>query len=127
MLSFPTSFAQHNGILNDASVQDFILRAFRNSVDEPLQTVQVRKRSTIRTVLGQLVELVGVDLVFDQALYNEGAQAKIFARLRPGGLEQVVPQIFQMTVQFPDGTTVAVPIEADPDASDPGNAFKQSF
>src|SRR5690606_17783736 len=59
-VTYPTSFATHDAILNDASVQDFVIATLAEGPRAAVQKVPVRERTSILTALGEFVELIGV-------------------------------------------------------------------
>ncbi len=126
-VTYPTSFATHDAILNDASVQDFVIAALSEGPDAAIEMVPVRERTSILTALGELVELVGVAIATDQPVYTTGATAKLTVHLRLDVEEAVDPETIEMTVTPPGGTATPVPLTPDPSASDPSNPFEQSF
>jgi pimeloyl-ACP methyl ester carboxylesterase len=125
--TYPTSFATHDAILNDASVQDFVVAALFEGPDAAIEMVPVRERTSILTALGELVELVGVAIATDQPVYTTGATAKLTVHLRLDVEDAVDPAAIKMTVTLPGGAVTPVTLTRDPQASEPSNPFEQSF
>ncbi len=124
---YPTSFATHDAILSDASVQDFVLAALRTSPAAAIKTVPVRERTSILTALGEFVELVGVAIDPDQPVYATGSTATVTVHLRLGIDAPVDASAIKVSIALPDGTTEPMALALDPHASDPANPLEQSF
>jgi hypothetical protein len=126
-VSYPTSFATHDAILNDPSVQDFVIAALAKGPAVAIETVPVRERTSILTALGELAELVGVAIATDQPVYLTGTTAKVTVHLRLDVEDPVDAAAVRMTVTPPGGSARAVALMPDPAASDPANPLEQSF
>jgi hypothetical protein len=126
-VSYPTSFATHDAILNDASVQDFVIATLAKGSDAAIETVPVRERTSILTALGELAELVGVAVDTDQPAYLPGTTAKITVHLRLDVEDPVDATAIGMIVTSPGGSSGPVALTPDPAASDPANPLEQSF
>lgn len=126
-VTYPTSFATHDAILSNQSVQDFVLATLSQGPEAAIKIVPVRERTSILTALGDLVELVGVAIETDQPIYATGAVATATIHLRLGVEDPVDAGAIKLTVQTPDGSETVVPLTSAPQASDPGNPFEQSF
>ena len=126
-VTYPTSFATHDAILNDALVQDFVIAALADGPEVAVETVPVRERTSILTALGTLVELIGVAIEMDQPVYRAGALARANVHLRLAVDEPVEATAIRMTVAAPGGPATEVPLTPSPQASDPSNPFEQSF
>ena len=126
-VTYPTSFATHDAILSDASVQDFVLATLARGPEAAMEAVPVRERTSILTALGTLVELVGVAIGTDQPLYRTGTMATVHVHLRLGVEEAVDAGAISLTIQRPGGEVVPLRLAPDPLASEPSNRFEQSF
>lgn len=125
--TFRTSFAAHNSILNEDTVQDFITTALKAGTDTAVEEVPVRERTSILTALGEAVELVGVVLETDQPIYQSDQSAKAIVHLRLGEQTPLAPGLLDLNVATPGGRVFPVTLSPDPAASDPFNPFEQSF
>ena len=123
----PTSFADHERILHDPQVQEFLGVALTKGVAQAMQTVRVRPRSTIRTSDGSLTELVGVAVVPEQTIYRTGGKSKVHVHVRLGNRQALSPQMIRLVMRTPDGRETPITLRPDPAASDPTNPFEQSF
>lgn len=126
-VSYPTSFATHDAILNDEAVQDFVLAALGEGPDVAMATVPVRERTSILTAFGALVELVGVAVTTDQPVYRTGTSGTVTVHLRLDVEDAVDAGTIRLTVAPPGGIATPVPLIADPRSSDPSNPLEQSF
>ena len=126
-MTYPTSFATHDAILNDRSVQDFVIATLGKGPAAAIATVPVRERTSILTALGELVQLVGVAVEPNQPIYTTGTTAKLTVHLRLEVTDPVDAAAIKMTVTPPGGTPALVALAPDPAASDPTNPFEQSF
>ncbi len=126
-VTYPTSFATHDAILNEGSVQDFVIAALAHGPGAALSTVPVRERSSILTALGEFVELIGVAVVTDQPIYRTGASASVTVHLRLGTDDPVAASAIEVSVTRPDGVVAFLPLTADPSASDPSVPLEQAF
>jgi pimeloyl-ACP methyl ester carboxylesterase len=126
-MTYPTSFATHDALLNDVSVQDFIIMALAEGPGAAVASVPVRERTSILTAIGEFVELVGVSVATDQPIYATGTRAKLIVRLRLEDRTPVEAAALATTITWPDGHAAAVTLGPDPEASDPTNPFEQSF
>lgn len=125
--TFSTSFSTHEAILNDVSVQDFVLVTLAKDAQTAIRTVPVRERSPILTAFGDLVQLIGVTISTDQPVHGLGAQARASVHLRPDVKDPVDAGALALRVVLPDGSTMPLALTPDPAASDPTNPFEQSF
>ena len=125
--SYSTSFAAHDAILSDPSVQDFVIAVLSKGAAAAVEAVPVRKRTSILTALGELVELVGVSIATDQPVYPVGATVRATVHLRLDTREQVDTGALRLTVTPPGGAPSIVPLVPDPSASDPSTPLEQSF
>jgi pimeloyl-ACP methyl ester carboxylesterase len=126
-VTYPTSFATHDAILSDASVQDFVIAALGSGPVEAIRMVPVRERTPILTALGEIVELIGIAVATDQPAYPTGALAKVTVHLRLAVDDPVEVAAIKATVARPDGTAAPLVLAPDPDASDPAVPLEQSF
>ncbi len=124
---YPTSFATHDAILSDPSVQDFVMVALGDGPAAAIKMVPVRERTSILTALGDLVELIGITVAMDHPLYPTGAIATVTVHLRLDVEDAVDAGSIKVTVVRPDGTATPVQLTPDPQASDPSVPLEQSF
>jgi pimeloyl-ACP methyl ester carboxylesterase len=124
---YPTSFATHDAILSDKSVQDFVLATLARGPDVASKLIPIRARGTILTKLGDLVELVGAAVDTDQPIYAMGTNATAIVHLRLGVDTPVDPSSLTLTVTTPDGLTRPIALSAARGLSDPANPLEQSF
>jgi pimeloyl-ACP methyl ester carboxylesterase len=123
----PTSFADHQRILNDPQIQEFLQVALLKGVPEAMATVPVRERGKMRAVDGSVTELVGVKIEPDEPIYRTGDICKVHVHLRLGDRTRVDASAIRLVRRMPDGREVAIRLRHDPAASDPSNPFEQSF
>ena len=123
----PTSFADHQRILHDPQIQDFLRVALTKGVDQALASVPVRERGKLRMADGGLTELVGVAVEPDEPIYRTGDVCKVRLHLRLGDRSKVDMAMIKVTRRMPDGREVTIPMVPDPSSSDPSNPFEQSF
>jgi len=123
----PTSFADHERILHDPQVQEFVGLALTRSVAEAVQTVKVRSRETILTADGSLTELVGVAVVTDNPIYRVGGKGEARVHVRLGTQQPLSVQAIRLRYRAPDGHEEQLPLRPNPAASDPTNPFEQTF
>jgi len=126
-ITFPTSFAAHGAILNEESVQDFILTALKKGADKAVKEVPVRQRSTILASLGEAVELVGVGLSTDQPLYRTNTMALATVHIRLGEVKSLDPARFDLRLTRADGTIVPLTLAPDPARAAPNRPEEQAF
>jgi hypothetical protein len=126
-VTYPTSFATHDAILSDASVQDFVIATLGSGPVVAIRTVPVRERTPIFTALGEIVELIGIAVAADQPAYTTGALAKVTVHLRLGVDVPVDAAAIKASVARPDGTAAPLHLTPDPAASDPSVPLEQSF
>jgi pimeloyl-ACP methyl ester carboxylesterase len=126
-VTYPTSFATHDAILNDPSVQDFVIATLGKGPAAAMAAVPVRERTSILTALGELVQLVGVAIEPDQPIYTTGTTARLTVHLRLDVIDAVDAAAIKLTVTPPGGTPTLVALTPDPASSDPTNPFEQSF
>ncbi len=122
-----TSFADHEHILHDPQVQEFVGLALTRGVGEANRTVKVRPRSTIRTADGSLTELVGVAMITDQPIYRVGDKGEAHVHIRLGNQQRLSAQMIRLSFRTPDGTQQQIPLRLNPAASDPTNPFELTF
>jgi pimeloyl-ACP methyl ester carboxylesterase len=123
----PTSFADHQRILNDPQIQEFLKVALIKGVPEAMATVPVRDRGKMRSVDGSVTELVGIKVEPDEPIYRTGDICKVHVHLRLGDRTRVDASAIKLVRRMPDGREVAIRLRPDPSASDPSNPFEQSF
>jgi len=126
-VAYPTTFAAHSAILNDTLVQDFLINTLSQGSAAAMETVPVRERPSIRTAVGTVVELVGVEVVTDQPVYSTNASATATVHLRLSVQSPVDASRFKLTVARPDEAARPVTLSPATQASDPANLFEQSF
>jgi pimeloyl-ACP methyl ester carboxylesterase len=126
-VTYPTSFATHDAILNDPSVQDFVIATLAQGPDAAIGRVPVRKRTSILTALGAFVELVGVAITTDQPAYLPGSTATITVHLRLDVEDPIASSAIRLTVAPPGQPGVTVTLAPDPESSDPSIPLEQSF
>lgn len=124
---YPTSFADHKGILNDRHIQHFLTVALSKGVREAVASVPVHPRGKIRMADGNMTELVGVMVEPDEPMYQTGDICKVRVHLRLGDMARIDPKSIRLSRVMPDGSEAAIRLEPDPAASDPSNPFEQSF
>jgi pimeloyl-ACP methyl ester carboxylesterase len=122
-----TSFADHQQILHDPQVREFVGVALTRGVPEAMRTVKVRPRSTIRAVDGSPTELVGVAVTTSQPIYRSGDRAQARVHFRLGTQRALSPHLIRLSFRAPDGRETAISLRRDPAASDPTNPFEQTF
>jgi pimeloyl-ACP methyl ester carboxylesterase len=123
----PTSFADHQRILHDPQIQNFLRVALTEGVARAIGTVPVRERGKMLAVDGTMTELVGIRIEPDEPIYRTGDVCKVHVHLRLGDRTRVDPAAIRLTRRMPDGREVAIRLAPDPQASDPSNPFEQSF
>ena len=123
----PTSFADHQRILHDPQIQEFLRVALIKGVDQALASVPIRPRGKIRTADGNLTELVGVVVEPDEPIYRTGDICKVRVHLRLGDKTKFDPASIKLTRRMMDGKEVPIALSPDPKSSDPKNPFEQSF
>lgn len=123
----PTSFADHQRILHDPQIQDFLRVALIEGVERAVASVPVRERGKMRAVDGSMTELVGVMVEPDEPIYRTGDVCKVHVHLRLGDRTKIDASAIRLTRRMADGREVAIKLEPDPSASDPTNPFEQSF
>lgn len=123
----PTSFADHQRILHDPQIQDFLRVALIEGVGRAVAEVPVRERGKMRAADGSMTELVGVKVEPDEPIYRAGDICKVHVHLRLGDRTRVDASAIRLTRRMPNGREVAIRLEPDPAASDPANPFEQSF
>jgi hypothetical protein len=123
---FPTSFADHERILNDERIQAFLEVALSRGGAQAARTVPIKPRSLVR-IVGRAAQLVGVAVLPDQPMYRTGdtGQAHIHIRL---AVQQPLPiGALRLAVRTPNGQETRLALRSDPAASDPTNPFEQTF
>jgi pimeloyl-ACP methyl ester carboxylesterase len=123
----PTSFADHQRILNDPQIQEFLRVALTRGVAEAVATVPVRDRGKMKALDGSVTELVGVKVEPDEPIYRTGDICKVYVHLRLGDRTKIDAGAIRLTRRMPDGREVAIRLRPDPAAADPANPFEQSF
>jgi pimeloyl-ACP methyl ester carboxylesterase len=124
---YPTSFANHQNILSDSHVQEFLKVALVKGVQEAVASVPVHPRGKIRMADGKVTDLVGVAIEPDEPIYQTGDICKVRLHLRLGDQARVDPAMLRLSRVMPDGKEAEIRLEPDPAASDPTNPFEQSF
>lgn len=123
----PTSFADHERILNDPQVQDFLAVALARSVPEAVRTVPVRPRDTTRTLAGVLVELVGVAVTPDRLVYRAGEVGTVRLQFRLGAGLPLSERAIRLELHGPGGAVQPIALRPDPAPLDRANPLEQSF
>jgi pimeloyl-ACP methyl ester carboxylesterase len=123
----PTSFAIHERILLDPQVQDFLKIALTRSVAAAVEDVPVRPRGAVASISGEVTELVGIVVETGEPAYRTGEKGLARVHVRLGTTARLAPQAIRLSRTMPDGSEAAIPLAADPSASEPGNPFEQSF
>lgn len=123
----PTSFAIHERILHDPQIQDFLKVALTRSTVAAIDSVPVRPRGNVRGVGGELTELVGVVVEPAEPMLRAGDSGVVRVHVRLGATGKLAADTIRLTQKMPDGREFDIPLTADPVASEPGNAFEQSF
>jgi hypothetical protein len=123
----PTSFADHERILRDPQVQQFLTVALTRGVSEAVRMVKVRPRSTIRTVGGALTQLVGVAVRTDSPAYRPGDKGEARVHIRLGTQEELPVRRVKLSFRDSHGRQKEITLRAKPAASDPFNPFEQTF
>ena len=124
---YPTSFADHQRILNDPQMQQFIGVALTRGPAEAIRTVPVRPRSQVRTTDGRRTQLVGVAVVPDQSLYRAGDAGRVHVHVRLATQQPLPVEALRLALLAPDGRATPIALRPDPAGSDPTNPFEQSF
>jgi pimeloyl-ACP methyl ester carboxylesterase len=123
----PTSFAIHERILLDPQIQDFLKVALTRSVAAAIESVPVRPRGAVASISGEVTELVGIVVETAEPAYRTGEKGLARVHVRLGTTARLAPQAIRLSHTMPDGSEAAIPLAADPSASDPANPFEQSF
>jgi pimeloyl-ACP methyl ester carboxylesterase len=123
----PTSFANHEQILHDPQVQEFIGVVLTRGVAEAIRAVKIRPRPTVRAIDGSPTELVGVAVLTDEPMYRVRDTGKVLVHIRLGTQRELSPQLIRLTFRAPGRGEDRVPLRLDPTASDPTNPFEQTF
>lgn len=123
----PTSFSDHEHILNDAQVQEFLAVALTRGVAEAARTVKIRPRANVRSLAGVLVELVGVAITPSRTLYLAGETATVRVQFRLGGSLLLSPGALRLVLRTPGRDDQAVALRPDPAGPDPTSPFEQAF
>jgi pimeloyl-ACP methyl ester carboxylesterase len=123
----PTSFADHQRILHDSQIQDFLRVALTEGVARAVATVPVRERGKMLAVDGTMTELVGIKVEPDEPIYRAGDICKVHVHLRLGDRTRIDGTAIKLTRRMPDGREIVIQLKPDPSASDPSNPFEQSF
>lgn len=124
---FPTSFATHDAILNDARVQDFVLATLAGGPNAAIAAVPVQKRGSILTAVGDVVELIGAAVVADQPIYATGARATVTVHLRMPVEDAVDASTLRLAAALPGRSPQPLALSPAPWASDPAVPLEQSF
>lgn len=122
---YPTSFSNHQAILSDPDVQDFVLAALRSGPEQALAAVPVRPRDAMETLSGRLVALVGVAVTTDAPVLATGEAARVRVILRLAELDPADPADIVLQAEHPDGRVETIPLARDPAGTD--NPFEQVF
>jgi pimeloyl-ACP methyl ester carboxylesterase len=123
----PTSFADHEHILSDPQVQQFLAVALSRGTAEAVRTVPVRPRSRVRTINGRLTELVGVAVVPDQPMYRTGGTGRVHVHIRLGALQPLGVEALRLALRGPGGSETPIRLRRDPAADDPSKPLEQAF
>jgi pimeloyl-ACP methyl ester carboxylesterase len=123
----PTSFADHQNILNDRQVQDFLAVALTRGVAEAMRSVPVRPRDTMRTFAGILAELVGVAVVPDQLVYRPGDVGEVRVRFRLDAAQPLGDRAVRLELRMAGAAAQPVALRPDPSSFDPTNPLEQGF
>jgi pimeloyl-ACP methyl ester carboxylesterase len=123
----PTSFADHQNILNDAQVQDFLAVALTRGVGEAVRGVPVRPRDHIRSFAGVLAELIGVAVTPERLVYRPGDIGEVRVQFRLGAALPLSDRIVRLELRAPGAAAQPIALRADPGAFDPANPFEQTF
>ncbi len=123
----PTSFADHERLLHDPQIQDFLRVALDAGVAEAMRVVPVRPRGNIRAADGRSTELVGIVVLPDEPAYRAGDRARVHVHVRLGEQRMLSADAIRLRTHMPDGREEPVALRPDPAASDPDNPFEQSF
>ncbi len=123
---FPTSFADHEHILNDPQVQEFLGIALARSVPEAVRAVQIRPRATIRTLSGVLAELVGVAVTTDRSLYLAGEVGTVRVQCRLASDLLLSDRVVRLELLTPGAAPQQIALRPDPTPLDPTNPFEKS-
>jgi pimeloyl-ACP methyl ester carboxylesterase len=123
----PTSFADHEKILHDPHIQQFLAVALPRSVSDAMREVPVRSRDKVRMKDGKETELVGIAIVADQPMYRVGEKGKAYVHVRLGNKQPLARNKLRVVLQTPDGRRKEIALKSDPAASEPTNPFEQTF
>ncbi|MDQ2080818.1 hypothetical protein RA307_11555 [Xanthobacteraceae bacterium Astr-EGSB] len=123
----PTSFADHQNILNDPQVQDFLTVALTRGVAEAMRSVSVRPRDTMRTFAGILAELVGVAVVPDQLVYRPGDVGEVRVRFRLDAARRLPDRAVRLELRMTGAAAQPIALRHDPQSFDPANPLEQGF
>jgi pimeloyl-ACP methyl ester carboxylesterase len=123
----PTSFADHERILRDTQVQQFLKVALTRGVSEAVDIVKVRPRSTIHTVGGALTQLVGVAVRTDSPAYHPGDKGEARVHIRLGTQDELPVRRVKLSFRDSHGRQKEITLRANRAASDPSNPFEQTF
>lgn len=123
-----TSFSIHERILQDPQIQDFLEIALIRSVAAAIDRVPVRPRGAVASISGEVTELVGIVVEPAEPAYRTGETGLVRVHVRLGTTDaRLPPRTIRLSRTMPDGGEGAIPLTADPSASEPGNPFEQSF
>lgn len=123
----PTRFADHDRILSDPQIQQFVSMALRSGVGPAMASLVPRPRDMIRMADQSRTELVGVAIEPDEPMYQVGDACKVHVHLRLGDQVAMPLSMVRLVHRDPDGIETAIALSRDPSASDPTNPFEQSF
>ncbi|MEZ5786182.1 MAG: alpha/beta fold hydrolase [Xanthobacteraceae bacterium] len=123
----PTSFGDHEHILGDAQVQEFLAVALTRGVAEAARTVKVRPRANMRSLAGVLVELVGVAITPSRTVYLAGEMATVRVQFRLGGSLPLSPGALRLVLRTPGRDDQVIALRPDLASADPSNPFEQAF
>jgi pimeloyl-ACP methyl ester carboxylesterase len=124
---FPTSFAEHERILNDPGIRHFLGVALSRGTAEAFRTVTVRPRSRVRTMDGQLRQLVGIAIATDQPMYRAGDTARVHVHVRLDARKPLSVDTLRLELRPVTGGGIPILLRHDPAGADPANPFEQSF
>lgn len=123
----PTRFSDHEHILNDAQVQEFLAVALTRGVAEAARTVKVRPRPNMRSLTGVLVELVGVAITPGRTLYRAGETATVRVQFRLGDNLALSPDALRLVLRTPGGDDQMIALRHEPAVAGSSNPLEQAF
>jgi pimeloyl-ACP methyl ester carboxylesterase len=124
---YSTSFADHERILQDPQVNEFVGVTLTRGTAEAVRVVPVRPRLRVRTADGTVTQLVGVAVVPDQPMYRAGDAGRAHVHVRLDSQQPLPVEALRLVLRMPDGRETPIALRRDPAGSDPSNPFEQSF